>query len=99
MATSAFPLRFESEEQKQRAMTDAALHGMSLNAYVLHRLGVDNDPATAKARAAARALYARLAESREFDELDAQLAATPRSSPAQLGFDPAAYAQSAAGAA
>jgi hypothetical protein len=92
MATTAFPLRFDTPDQKRQAMTDAALHGMSLNAYVLSRLGFDKDPIAIKARAGALAVSERLADSPEFDDLDAQFAAMPRTRSAELGFDPAAYA-------
>jgi len=99
MASLATTIRFDSEEQKRRAMRAAALHGMSLNAFVLYRLGVDQDSATTRARAGAMAMYQRLAESPEFDELDALLAAAPRSDPEQLGFNPAAYSDADSGAA
>lgn len=89
MATS-FPVRFPSDEQKQQAEQDAALRGKSLNAHILDLLGVGEDKTAARFRFAAWSALERVADSEEFDQLDAQLAEMPRSSPSELGFTPRA---------
>lgn len=96
MAAIPFPVRFATEEQKTLAEQAAALRGKSLNAHILDLLGVGEDKTAARFRFAAWRALERLADSEEFDQLDALLAETPRSTPTELGFSPRAGGTAAA---
>jgi hypothetical protein len=87
MATAQFPFRApqeEMEELKRRAHA----RGLSVNAYMRQQLALDRDETDSMVRSAIVRTYARTAFSPELDDLDAQLAAVPRPTSAELGFDP-----------
>jgi hypothetical protein len=85
--------RARADELKRRA---AAAGFSSVQAYMDRKLELDPDMARQRTRAAVLSGYARTYGDPEFDALDAELAARPRSTPAELGFDPGVQTQGAA---
>jgi hypothetical protein len=85
-----------TDEELALVRRRATERGMTMQTYVRTALALDRDQVQATARAAYQASLARTASSTDFDDLDAELAARPRPTAAQLGFDLDAAAQEAA---
>jgi plasmid stability protein len=85
-----------TDEELATVRRRAAEHGMSIQTYVRSALALDRDQVQAAARAAYQTSLVRTANSPEFDELDAELAARPRPTAAALGYDPDTVTQDAA---
>jgi hypothetical protein len=82
----------DAEELRRRA----AARGLSVQAYMDRQLALDRDEVEQRLRAVIATGYARIQHDPEFDALDAELAARPRSLPSELGFNPEAQARHAA---